>query len=135
GRFSMSAAPTASHPRLGAVTVPGGGLPALRVRTRRTGPFDSLVSLASPRHPLLFQRRGEGLAGIGEALRLEFRGPDRIRDAAAAWRRVAERAVVEDEVRLAGSGLVAFGAFAFDDASAQASVLVVPRVIAGRRDG
>jgi hypothetical protein len=52
----------------------------------------SLVPVLDPAHPLLFIRRGEGVAGIGEALRLEFSGPDRIRDAAQAWRRIAAEA-------------------------------------------
>ncbi|MBX3196158.1 MAG: chorismate-binding protein [Microbacteriaceae bacterium] len=80
-------------------------------------------------------RRGEGIAGLGEAARLEFRGPNRIRDAAATWQRIAAAATVRDEVGLSGSGLVAFGAFAFADDSAGASVLIVPRVVVGRRDG
>lgn len=107
----------------------------LTVETRRTEPVPSLIPYADPRRPLLFQRRGDGIVGIGEALRLEFRGPTRVADAAAAWRDVAAAATVDDEVRIGGSGLVAFGAFTFDDASERASVLVVPRVVVGRRNG
>jgi menaquinone-specific isochorismate synthase len=110
-------------------------LPALSVTTRRVEPFASLLPFTEPRRPLVFLRRGDGVAGIGEALRLEFRGPDRVREAADAWRRISARARIDDDVRRAGSGLVAFGAFAFDDASACASVLVVPRIVLGRRDG
>ncbi|HWH97305.1 MAG TPA: isochorismate synthase [Pseudolysinimonas sp.] len=107
----------------------------LTVETRRIDPVPSLIPFADPAHPLLFLRRGDGIAGIGEALRLEFRGPTRLADAAAAWRDVAASARVDDEVRIGGSGLVAFGAFAFDDTSARSSVLIVPRVVIGRRDG
>jgi menaquinone-specific isochorismate synthase len=107
----------------------------LTVETRRTDPVPSLIPFADPAHPLLFLRRGDGITGIGEALRLEFHGPTRVADAAAAWRTVAASARVDDEVRIGGSGLVAFGAFAFDDDSARTSVLIVPRVIVGRRDG
>lgn len=110
-------------------------MPDLTVETRRTDPVASLIPFADPTRPLLFLRRGDGITGIGEALRLEFRGPTRIADAAAAWREVAAAARVDDEVHVRGSGLVAFGAFAFDDASERASVLIVPRVIVGRRDG
>src|SRR3954453_14834416 len=86
--------------------------PALTVETRAVDhPLPSLIPLLDPRAPLLFVRRGEGIAGFGEALRLEFRGPDRLRDAANAWREVATAATTSDEVRLSGSGLVAFGAF------------------------
>lgn len=107
----------------------------LTVETRRIDPVPSLIPYADPGRPLLFLRRGDGIAGLGETLRLEFTGPTRIADAAAAWREVAATARVDDEVRVRGSGLVAFGAFAFDDASARSSVLIVPRVIVGRRDG
>lgn len=107
----------------------------LTVETRRIDPVPSLIPFSDPAHPLLFLRRGDGIAGIGEALRLEFRGPSRLADAAAAWRDVAATARVDDEVRIGGSGLVAFGAFTFDDDSARTSVLIVPRVVIGRRDG
>ncbi|CAN5237506.1 chorismate-binding protein [soil metagenome] len=110
-------------------------LPALSVVTAQVDPLATLLPLLDPARPLLFMRRGEGIAGLGEALRLEFHGPNRVQDAAAAWRTVAESATVRDEVGLSGSGLVAFGAFAFDDASTCASVLIVPQVVIGRRDG
>jgi menaquinone-specific isochorismate synthase len=108
------------------------------VLTVTTQPIDDirpLVPLVDPRHPLLFVRRGQGIAGIGEALRLEFSGPQRMTDAAAAWKRVAARARVTDPLSLPGTGLVALGAFAFSDNSAETSVLIVPSVIIGRRDG
>lgn len=107
----------------------------LTVETRRIDPVPSLIPYSDPTHPLLFLRRGDGIAGIGEALRLEFRGPTRLADAAAAWREVASSARVDDEVRIGGSGLVGFGAFTFDDDSERTSVLIVPRVVIGRRNG
>ncbi|MEO5921251.1 MAG: chorismate-binding protein, partial [Pseudolysinimonas sp.] len=108
---------------------------SFQVSTERVDPIVSLLPLLDARHPLLFMRRGEGIAGLGEAARLEFRGPDRVRDAAAAWKRIAAASTVRDEVGRSGSGLVAFGAFAFADASERASVLIIPRVVVGRRDG
>ena len=86
-------------------------------------------------HPLAFVRGGDGIVGIGEALRYEFTGPSRMRDAAAAWRELVAAASVDDPVRLRGSGLVAFGSFAFADDSAATSVLIVPRVVVGKRRG
>ncbi|TFC03685.1 isochorismate synthase [Cryobacterium mannosilyticum] len=80
-------------------------------------------------------RRNQGLAGIGTALRLEFSGPTRLTDAAAAWRDVVAAATVTDPLSRTGTGLLAFGAFAFDASSAQTSVLIVPQVIVGREDG
>ena len=104
----------------------------------RTEPVDELAPLiprADPRHPLLWMRRGEGIVGLGEILRIETSGPTRIEDAAAAWRSLAEMASVDDRVGLPGTGLVAFGAIAFADDSASTSVLVVPSLVLGRREG
>lgn len=109
--------------------------PKLRVVTSAIEHISSLLPYLDGGDPLLFVRRGEGVAGLGVALRLEFAGPDRVREAAAAWRAVAAAAEVTDPVRRSGTGLVAFGAFTFDETSAQKSVLIVPRVILGRRDG
>lgn len=110
-------------------------LPALTVVTEALDSIRPLVPLVDPRHPLVFSRRGQGIAGIGEALRLEFHGPSRMTDAAAAWKRVAAAATVTDPLGLPGTGLIAFGAFAFSDTSTATSVLIVPAVVIGRRDG
>lgn len=117
------------------MTVTEGEPPVLTVRTRIVEPVASLVPLLDARAPLLFMRRGEGVAGLGEALRLGFRGSDRITRAADAWRRIAASATIDDPVRLPGSGLIAFGAFAFAAESAHESVLIVPRTVVGLRDG
>lgn len=107
----------------------------LRVRTVAVDETAPLVPRLDPRHPLLWMRRGEGIIGLGEVLRIETRGPDRIVEAARQWRRLAEAADLDDRVGLPGSGLVAFGAIAFADESAATSVLVVPEIVLGRRDG
>jgi len=101
-----------------------------------TAPLDDvrqLIPFLDSRTPLLWLRKGEGMAGIGEVLRLEFTGPDRIEQASAAWREVAAAAIVDDAVRTPGTGLVAFGTFAFDDESSATSTLIVPEVVIGRR--
>ncbi len=117
--------------------MPESAAPAVFVRavTAAVDPHDALLELADARHPLVALRRDDGIIGLGELLRLEFSGSDRLTDAAAAWRSIAAAAEVVDEVGLAGCGLVAFGTFAFADASSATSVLVVPRVIVGRREG
>jgi menaquinone-specific isochorismate synthase len=109
--------------------------PSFDVVTEQVEPLTSLLPLLDRQRPLLFMRRGEGIAGIGEAMRLEFRGPDRIREAADAWKQIAAASTVRDEVGRSGSGLLAFGAFSFAADSGCASVLIVPRVVIGRRDG
>lgn len=94
-----------------------------------------LLPLIDPRHPLLWMRKGDGLAGVGTALRLDFQGPNRILDAGAAWRLIAAAATVTDPLKSPGTGLVAFGAFAFSESSSLISTLIVPRLIIGRRGG
>ncbi len=107
----------------------------LVVETVAADDIGLLIPLLDSREPLLFIRRGEGVAGIGEALRLEFTGPTRLADAAAAWREVVAAATITDGVSLPGTGLVALGSFAFSEHSAATSVLIVPQVVIGRRDG
>lgn len=109
--------------------------PALTVETSPIADIRQLVLLLDEHQPLLWMRRNQGLAGIGTALRLEFSGPTRMTDAAAAWRDVVAAATVTDPLARTGTGLLAFGTFAFDDSSNQTSVLIVPEVIVGREDG
>jgi menaquinone-specific isochorismate synthase len=117
------------------VSTTAGVAPVLTVTTQQIDDIRPLVPLVDARHPLVFIRRGQGIAGIGEALRLEFSGPSRFRDAAASWERVAAAAQVTDPLGLSGTGLIALGAFTFSDDSAQTSVLIVPSIVIGRRDG
>jgi menaquinone-specific isochorismate synthase len=77
-------------------------------------------------------RRGEGIVGWGVAASIRTRGARRFDDAVEWWRDVAETAVVRDEIGVPGSGLVCLGSFAFADEPGD-SVLVVPRVVVGRR--
>nr|WP_237358281.1 isochorismate synthase [Rathayibacter tritici] len=48
---------------------------------------------------------------------------------------LCDSALVQDGVGLPGTGLVAFGAFAFSEGSTATSVLIVPRTVIGTRDG
>ena len=103
--------------------------PRLHAVTRPLSRGVELLPLTDPAAPLAWLRGDRGAVGIGEALRLTFRGPHRFRDAAEAWRRIADAATVDDPVRVPGSGLVAFGAFAFADGSDTESTLIVPRTL------
>ncbi|MBT2516667.1 chorismate-binding protein [Streptomyces sp. ISL-90] len=116
-------------------SAPHAALARLVVRTEPADELAPLIPRADPRHPLLWMRRGEGIVGLGETLRIETSGPDRVEDAAATWIELAALADIDDRVGLPGTGLVAFGAFAFADESASTSVLVVPELVLGRRDG
>jgi len=92
-----------------------------------------LLHLLPPGPALAWVRRGEGLVGWGEALRVNGTGTDRFGSAARAWAQISSRAVVRDEVRLPGTGPVAFGSFAFSPTSAAGGALIVPEVVVGRR--
>lgn len=114
--------------------------PRLVVETRRvdTG-FDDAFAATDPARPLVWLRRGDGMFGAGPiVLRLADAEPgprgSRVARLAERWREVAAAADVDDPVGVPGTGLVAFGAFAFDDASASPSALIVPSVIVGRRE-
>jgi menaquinone-specific isochorismate synthase len=141
GRFVRSALFTLKAYRAGAsvksefVTRTAAPVQALTVETTPLDDVRQLIPFLDARHPLLWLRRGEGIAGVGEALRLEFSGPTRVTDAAEAWRSLAAAATVTDPVRVPGTGLVAFGTFAFADESEAASVLIVPSIVIGRRAG
>jgi menaquinone-specific isochorismate synthase len=120
-------------------TVSGDAVPvSARVpRAVRSQPVD-LVGTILQRLPhasdaLAWVRGGEGLVGWGEAARLQISGPDRFARARDWWRELVAHADVDDDVSTRGSGLVAFGSFAFRDD--QTSVLVVPEVVLGRGGG
>ncbi len=118
--------------KLGGVNGPR-AFPALAAVTTVVRATPALIGLLDAHDPLAFIRNGDGIAGLGVALRLEFSGPSRVQDAADAWRLVVAAATVVDPVSVAGTGLVAFGSFAFADESNAVSVLVVPSTIIGRR--
>lgn len=118
-----------------AVTPNPSAWPQLTVTTRPLELTSPLLDYLDRDNPTVWLRRGNGLVGIGLALRLDFNGSGRFAQASTTWDAVAARATVDDTVQLAGTGLVAFGTFAFDDESAATSTLLVPSIILGRRDG
>jgi menaquinone-specific isochorismate synthase len=87
-----------------------------------------------PADSSVFVRGGQGLVGWGEAKRITASGPNRIADLNSAWKSYVTELEVVDSVSLPGSGPVAFGTIAFADESAAESVLIMPRVVIGRRD-
>jgi len=121
-------------PTLGEVTIALLS-PGLGVRTRLVDdPGHLLDLLPDDRNPLSWVRGSDGLVGWGEVTRFTATGADRFAEADAWWRSFCGRLDVRDEVGVAGSGPVAFASFTFADSSS-GSVLVVPRVVVGRRDG
>lgn len=100
-----------------------------------TTSLTTLVDLLPAHRPLAWVRRGDGIVGWGELARVTNSGIDRFTRAQEFWSGVRGSAVVEDHVQLPGTGPVAFGSFAFSRKSAEESVLIIPRVVVGRRDG
>ena len=107
---------------------------ALVVRTVRLDldQATSLLDLVPAAHPVTWLRRGDGLVGWGVAAEVRTHGDTRFADAAKWWSETTARASVRDEVNEPGTGLVSFGTFAFADEPGD-SILVVPRVVVGRR--
>jgi menaquinone-specific isochorismate synthase len=116
------------------VTVQAANPGPLTVRTVAIDdPGDLLAALPEP--GTSWVRRDDGMVAWGEVARVDVSGPTRIDDANAWWRRLTRHAVIRDDVRSRGTGLIAFGSFSFADASATGGALVVPRYVLGRRDG
>lgn len=107
--------------------------PRLVVRTRPMTPLEEPLVQTAPAAPLVWSRRGDALIGMGRVAVLTEAGSDRAERLAARWRALTANASVDDQVQLPGTGLVAFGALAFDDRSAHPSTLTVPETIFGRR--
>jgi menaquinone-specific isochorismate synthase len=94
-------------------------------------PGDLLDRLPQP-DVLAWVHHGAGLAGWGEAVRVTLpAGEDRFTAGEKWLRSVFDAADVDDQVRVRGTGPIAFGSFTFD-ASSDGSVLIVPRTILGR---
>jgi menaquinone-specific isochorismate synthase len=92
---------------------------------------DLLAQLAQP-DAGAWVHRGAGLAGWGEAARITLpAGEDRFTTGEKWLRDLFDAAEVDDQVRVRGSGPVAFGTFTFD-ASSEGSVLIIPRIVLGR---
>ncbi|HEY3905895.1 MAG TPA: isochorismate synthase [Streptosporangiaceae bacterium] len=88
-----------------------------------------------PATALAWVRRGEGIVGWGTVAKVTLTaGHDRFAAGEKWLRELFDSALVSDEVGVPGSGPVAFGSFTFDPAS-DGSLLVIPRIVVGRRDG
>jgi menaquinone-specific isochorismate synthase len=118
------------------VTVgPGDGFPVTTraISNQRRADDEAVARYGTP--VAVWARGEDRLVGFGVAARLDFSGARRLTDAAAAWRAFAAAARIDDPVGVPGSGLLAFGAFAFADDSATGSALTIPRRVVGRRNG
>ena len=107
---------------------------SLTVRTTELPSDHPLLDLVPADEVVTWLRREEGLVGWGVAAWIRTRGLTRFSDADKWWTETCTRADVHDEVNEPGTGLVCFGTFGFADDPGD-SVLVIPRVVIGRRGG
>jgi menaquinone-specific isochorismate synthase len=107
----------------------------LAVRTVPVADPSGMVSRLPDPAALAWIRHGEGLVGWGEAARITLpAGEDRFTAGEKWLRELFDRATIDDQVAMPGSGPVAFGSFTFDS-TCDGSVLVVPSAVFGRRSG
>ena len=108
-------------------------VPLLRVRTvELVDQAEPLLALLPSPSSFAWVRGDHGLVGWGEAARFIANGRERFSRAQRWWSDVVRAAEIDDAVRTAGTGAVAFASFAFEPGR---SVLVVPRFIIGRSGG
>ena len=94
-----------------------------------------LASILPTDGGFLWMHEGDGIAGWGEAARIEVpAGPGRFERASAALSEVFAEMQVDGSSSGPDEGPVAFGSFTFDPA-AQGSSLVIPRFLVRRRAG
>ncbi|MCI9887097.1 chorismate-binding protein [Micrococcales bacterium 31B] len=93
-----------------------------------------LARLLPDASALAWLRDGDGMVAWGEAARLDTPADQQFTAADTWWNDLASAAECHDEVRERGTGLIAFGSFAFSPHSPAGGVLIVPRVVFGRRD-
>ncbi|MCB9373640.1 MAG: isochorismate synthase [Microthrixaceae bacterium] len=108
-----------------------GDLWGLRAVTRRLDDDVDLLAVAGA-HGLLFEQRGTGLAGRGEAARLSIAGGAERRASVVAAQEALAALAGDDDVGVPGTGPVAFGALPFSPAAA--GTLVVPALVVGRAE-
>jgi len=118
------------------VTAPAAGLlPAdLLAWSVEVGDPGDLLGWLPAGEACAFLRGGDGLVGWGVAARLATGAPRCGGDLAADVEGLLGRIGVRDDVNVPGSGPVAIASLAFDPRGS-GSVVVVPRVVLGRRDG
>ena len=131
----MSSAEVVSEIVSGAVAPEAVAVAGTEVRTVALPDADAVGALLDrlpASAPLAWVRGGDGIVGWGSAARVRLTGDGQFEAAQTWWSRWLDGVAVEDGVRVPGSGPVAFASFAFD-AEHGSSVLVVPRVLLGRR--
>lgn len=113
---------------------PSRGAGRLRVTTRAIADPGDLIERLPRSEPLAWVRNGDGMIAWGVAAQLEVRGHERFSRTQRWWSNLCNSFDVDDQVSVPGTGPVAFASFSFDDETGT-SIVVLPRVIIGRRSG
>lgn len=104
----------------------------LVAQTRLIADPGSLFDYAPAEDLISWIHADEGMIAWGTLAEIEFTGVDTFYQAETWWHHITQGAVVRDEANVPGSGLVAFGSFAFDPED-NTSLLRIPQVVLGKR--
>ncbi|MBX7558317.1 hypothetical protein K1Y78_63215, partial [Streptomyces sp. tea 10] len=114
-------------PRLSALTLPLSEVPAAAEFARNP----DVRRLLGSADPATWIMRGKGIVGLGRVAAYRVRGGTRFTSARVWWDELRQDATVHDSVQRPGTGLLAFGAFAFAPSSTVDSGLMVPELVIG----
>ena len=103
------------------------------VTTARLGEHLPLLELLPTTNPVSWVRGGDGLIGWGVHAQTTVRGVNRFNDARIWWHQQLEKLTVSSAVQASGTGPLLFTSFSFDPD--EESVLVIPEVVVGMRNG
>lgn len=115
-------------------------IPNLKVITTKLNFLPPLSELlTAPHNQLAWLREEDGVVGAGVAAAFNYSphsedtAESRFAAAANWWEAVKKCAQVDDDTQLPGSGLFAFGSFAFYPDSPAGSTLIIPQVLVAKR--
>ena len=108
------------------------------ITTELLGEHPALLDIAVPelsgdQELTSWVRGGDGLIGIGIYKRHVVKGSNRFVEARKWWRSEIGTMEIHNNVHGTGTGPILFTSFAFDPA--EESVLVIPQVVIGQRNG
>ncbi len=108
------------------------------ITTELLGEHPALLDIAIPelsgdQELTSWVRGGDGLIGIGIYKRHVVKGSNRFAEARKWWRNEISTMEIHNNVHGTGTGPILFGSFSFD--SAEESILVIPQVVIGQRNG
>ena len=108
------------------------------ITTELLGEHPALLDIAIPelsgdQELTSWVRGGDGLIGIGIYKRHVVKGSNRFSEARKWWRNEISTMEIHNNVHGTGTGPILFSSFSFD--SAEESILVIPQVVIGQRNG